>query len=455
LVHDPPPWRCTILSELIVILVLILVNGVFSGAEIAVVSLRRTRLHQLVAERKAGAGTLTRLRAQPERFLATVQVAITVVGTTAAAFGGSTMARHLEPLLARIPWIADDVEEIALGTVVVLVSYLSLVLGELVPKSLALRSGESYALLMARPLLALSGLARPVVWFLTASSNVFLRPFSDRTNFLEARISKEEIQQIVEEAGDSGALHEHASEIASRALEFDKLPLRDVMIPRNRIDALLVSASPDEVRRFLLEQRRSRIPVYEGTLDNIVGYVSAKDIVALAWEGKLIVLQDLLRKVKVFPETVPAIEVLRYMRHERQRLAVAVDEHGVLSGMVTFEDLVEEIVGDVFSEHEEVRRPIVVVPDGSAIVRGEVPIREVNRELGIELEAPDGTTTIAGLCTRLGAGIPNRGARLAASGGITLVVLDATARAVRRVQIIFPPSAAQEPDPESAGDDIG
>jgi putative hemolysin len=419
-------------------------NGVFAGSEIAIVSLRRTRLQQLVEDRRAGAVSLAALRAEPERFLATVQVGITVVGTTAAAFGGSTLARHLEPLIARIPWVAAEAEEIALGLVVAAVSYLSLVVGELVPKSLALRAGEAYALFVAKPLLGLSWLARPIVWLLTASSNLLLRPFSDRTNFMEARISKEELQQMVEEAGESGALHEHASEIASRALAFDKLSLGDVMIPRGRIDALPLRASSDRVRQFLLEEGRSRIPVYDGSLDNVVGYVSAKDISALAWEGKLIVLADLLRPVKVFPETVPAIEVLRYMRREHQRLVIAVDEHGALSGMVTFEDLIEELVGDVFSEHEEQQALIVRAPDGSALVHGETPIREVNRELGLDLQESEGVTTLAGLCTKLAGGIPHRGARLAAHDGIVLVVVEATTRAVRRVRILIPPANDSE-----------
>jgi len=447
---DRRPWRCAILfSELLIIAALILTNGVFSGAEIAVVSVRRTRLQQLVEQGKLAAKTLERLRAQPECFIATVQVGITVVGTTAAAFGGSRLAGHLAPQLERVPIaaVAHNAGDIALGIVIVLVSYFTLVLGELVPKSLALRAAEPYALLMAKPLLALSWLARPIVWFLTASSNVLLRPFRDRTNFLEARVSTEEIQQMVEEAAETGALHEHASEIASRALEFDRLLLRDAMVPRNKVDALPVNASPAEVRRFVLEEQRSRIPVYQGALDNIVGYVSAKDIVALAWEGHLIVRHDLLRPVKMFPETVPAIEVLQFMRREHQRLAIAVDEHGALSGLVTFEDLVEELVGEVFSEHEEQRQTAVRAPDGSWVVRGDLPIREVNRELGVALEEPPALTTIAGLCTKLAGGIPNRGARLAANDGIVIVVLDATPRTVRRVRLILPPAAATQAAP--------
>jgi putative hemolysin len=418
---------------------------VFAGAEIAIVSLRRTRVAQLVEEKRIGAQTVATLRAEPERFIATVQIGITVISTSAAAFGGSQMARHLVPLVAHLPFVGRHADDVAFVLVVALVSYLSLVLGELVPKSLALRYGEGYALVIAKPMSALSYVAKPLVWFLTASSNLILRPLSDRTNFMEARVSKEEIEQMVDEAARTGAIHEHASELASRALHFDQLSIEDVMIPRARMDGLPRTASPEEVRRFLLEERRSRVPVYDGSLDNVVGYVSAKDVVSLAWEGKLFVLDDLLRPVKLFPETLPAIELLRYMRRERQRIAVAVDEHGIVSGMVTFEDLVEELVGDIFSEHEEGAPLVTRQPDGTAIVRGEAPIREVNRELDLALAESQGATTIAGLCEKLGGGIPNRNARLASEDGTVLVVLEATARAVKRVRVIPPPRPAAEP----------
>jgi magnesium and cobalt exporter, CNNM family len=432
-----------ILTELIVILALIGVNGVLAGAEIAIVSLRRTRLQQLVETDRVGAKTLAALRAEPERFFATVQVGITVVTTTAAAFGGAQMARHLEPLL--LPFAGRKADDLALAIVVVLVSFLSLVLGELVPKSLALRRGELYALIMAKPIAALSRIAKPIVWLLTATSNLVLRPFSDRTNFSESRISKEELEQMVDEAAKTGAIHEHASELASRALDFDRLVLSDVMLPRARIDALPLKASMDQIRRFLLEERRSRIPVYDRSPDDFVGYVSAKDIVSLAWDGGPVVLADLLRGVKFFPETVPAIEVLRFMQRERQRIAIALDEHGVVSGMVTFEDLVEELVGDIFSEHDEGVPPLTREPDGTALVRGDTPIRDVNRELGTELDEPAGATSMAGLCYALAGGIPNRNARLAAGDGSVLVVVEATARAVKRVRVVPPGSGSDRP----------
>jgi putative hemolysin len=198
----------------------------------------------------------------------------------------------------------------------------------------------------------------------------------------------------------------------------------------------------------MLEERRSRIPVYQGALDNIVGYVSAKDIVSLAWEGGPIVLPDLVRPVKIFPETVPAIEVLRYIRRERQRVVIAIDEQGTVVGMVTFEDLAEELVGDIFSEHEVDIPMITVEPDGSAIVRGDAPIRDVNRALEIELSEPEEVTTIGGLCHVLAGGMPNRHARLAAEDGSVLVVLEVSARAVERVRVTPPPKPpAAEADP--------
>lgn len=428
-------------AELAVILVLILANGVFAAAEIAVVSLRRSRVRQLVDEGRAGAHALVELRARPERFLATVQVGITVVGTTAAAFGGASLARHLEPTLRRIPALEQGADELALGLVVAALSYLSLVVGELVPKSLALRYGEGYALLVARPLQALSVVAKPIVWLLTASSNLLLRPFSDRTDFMETRVSKEELQQMVEEAAEAGELGEEAGELASRALAFDRLTLAEVMIPRNRLDAVSLRLAPEEQRRTMLAARRTRTPVFDASMDELVGYVSAMDILLRVWKDQAVDLAALVRPVKVFPERVPALEVLRFMRREHARVAIAVDEHGAVSGMVTFEDLMEEIVGEVFSEDEQAREPIVRQADGSAVLHGQTPIREVNRALELELDEPEGVTTIGGLCNHLACGVPNRGARLAADHGVVLVVLDATPRSVRRVRLVPPPPA--------------
>ncbi|HEV8550867.1 MAG TPA: CNNM domain-containing protein, partial [Polyangiaceae bacterium] len=224
-----------LLTEMLVILVLIVGNGVFAGAEIAVVALRKARIEQLAEEGNTGAGAVLSLRADPERFLATVQVGITVIASTASVVGGASLARQIAPWFARFPSLAPHAEGIALGAVVVVISYLTVVLGELVPKSLALRGAERYALLVARPLQSLSWIARPAVWFLSASANLLLRPFGDSTTFTETRHSAEELQELVEEATVAGTIPPEAAEIASRALDLPELTAADVMVPRGSV----------------------------------------------------------------------------------------------------------------------------------------------------------------------------------------------------------------------------
>jgi putative hemolysin len=427
-------------TELLIILALILVNGIFAGAEIAVISLRKSRLTQLVEEGRVGAQSVLALRDDPERFLATVQVGITVVGATAAAFSGASLAARLTPVLERVPAISHVAEDVALAIVIALVSYLSLVFGELVPKSLALRASEAYALLVARPLRTVAWLARPLIWALTRSSNLVLRPFGDSTSFSEARHSPEELQQLVEEAGKTGSLDEGTSEIASRALDFGGLTAADVMIPRNRVNGIPRGASPAEVRRMFLEEGHSRMPVYEGTLDNIVGYITARDVLAVAWQSDLVVLEDILRPPLFVPTTAPAIRVLKELQRRHMRIAFVVDEHGGLAGLVTLEDLVEELVGDLFSEDEKPEEAVRKEADGSAIVRGDLPIRDVNRLLGLELPEGETWSTVAGLVVALADGIPARGTKVR-SDEVVLEVVEASPRAVHEVRIRTEPPA--------------
>ena len=424
-----------LLSELLIVVALITVNGVFSGAEIAVIALRRTRLAQLVEDGRPGAKALHELRASPERFLATVQTGITVVGATAAVFGGSELAAELAPALASVPGVGRHAPQLALALVVALVSYLTLVIGELVPKSLALRSAERYALVVARPLLGLAWLARPLVWFLTWSSNALLRPLGDRTNFSEARLSAEELEQLVVEAGQGGALDAFTAEITSRALALRDLTAADVMVPRSRVVALPRDAAPEDIRRLVLEEGRSRMPVYDGTLDQVIGYVMAKDLAAMAWERQLVVLDDLVRPTHFVPESARAVSVLRDLQRRRAHLAVVVDEHGGMAGLLTLEDLIEELVGDILGEEEEPRALFQAEGDGALLVRGDAPIRELNRALGIALPEGDDYTTVGGLCVALAGDVPDRGVRLTAADGTALEIVEASTRVVRRVRL--------------------
>ncbi len=416
------------------------------------VALRKSRILELVEAGRRGARSVLALRSQPERFLATVQIGITVVGATAAAFGGATVAKHIEPLNAQVPFLKGHANAIALALVVIGVSYLSIVLGELVPKSLALRYSEAYALLVARPLLAISWCVQPLVWLFTASSNLLLRPLGDHTTFTETRHSAEELQHLMEEAAKAGTVHPHAGEIASRAIDFADLTAADVMVRRQEVVALPRHASADEVRRVLLEQTHSRIPVYDGRIDNVVGYINVKDVLAMAWEKELFVLEDLLRLPDFVPDSKSAIDLLHEMRDRRVMIAFVVDEQGGMEGIVTMEDLLEELVGEIFSEHaqhipEMIRRD----PDGTALVSGAAPIRDVNRALDLALPEEEGANTVAGLCLAHAGRIPTAGEKIAVPNNVVLEVVDASPRRVRTVRI-HPAAPADDPRTELSGD---
>jgi putative hemolysin len=429
-----------LLTEFLIILALTVVGGAFAGAEIAVVALRKTRLHELLEDGRRGAPALAALREQPERFLATVQVGITVIGATAAAFGGASLAERLTPVLSRIDWLSAYAEDVALGVVVAGVSYLSIVVGELVPKSLALRCAEKYALLAAKPLLWLSWLARPIVWLLSSSANLVLLPFGDSTTFTEARHCADELQQIVEDATRAGTIHPETGEIVSRALTLPELKVADVMVPRQEVIMLPHDASREQLLRVAKEHPVNRIPIYEDRIDNVVGYISMKDLLPRALEGTPIVISEVMRGPFFVPESKQAMELLGEMRQRRRPFAVVVDEQGGLSGIVTFEDLVEELVGDIFSEHtKKVPQLIEKEPGGTAIVSGATPIREINRSLGVELPEEGAYTTVAGLSLALAGKVPSVGDVLPLPNGVTLEMVDVSPRRVRAVRVRPPP----------------
>jgi putative hemolysin len=425
------------LFELSVILALVLVNGLLAAAEIAIVGVDKLSLQRLAEKSEKRARAVEALRKDPERFFATVQIGITVIGATTGAIGGSSFARKLEPFLLAMPaFIASHARGLSLTLVVALVSFLSLVLGELVPKSLGLRYAGVYAVVIAPVVLGLSRATRPFVWFLTACSNAVLRLFGDHTTFTESRVSPEDVLNVVGEAAESGTIHPAAAEISTRALEFVNTSVGRVMVPRSRIAAIPRNADAKTIKRIALEHGFSRFPVYGKDLDDIVGYVLVKDMLAIAWEHELVVLEDLIRPPWVVSEMSRAPEVLKQMQDERVHLAVVVDEHGGTAGIVTIEDLIEEIVGEITSELAE-PEPLSVrlQPDGSALARGDASVRDVNRELDLALPEGDSYSTLGGLCSVLAGHLPREKEELWSPDGTRLVVEKATPRAVLEVRI--------------------
>jgi putative hemolysin len=417
-------------TEVLILVALVLANGLFAGAEIAVLTAPKS----LVQRRgdRSGQAVLS-LRAKPERFLATVQIGITLISAAAAAFGGATIARDLSPHLEDV--FGDNAHQVAMVIVVALVSFLSLVLGELVPKSLALRYSTGYARLIGRPLLWVARVMRPLVWFLTACSNAVLRLFGDKTSFIEARISRDELRELVREAANTGSVDAKSSEIAARALEFGDVMVGEVMVRRDKMVAISRGVGPDEVQRLLLEEGHSRMPVYDGTTDRVIGYVVARDVLALAWEQNLIALEDIVRPVIYVPASARISSVLREMQAKRTQLAIVVDEHGVSLGLVTIEDVMEELVGEIYGENELPEADLKPELDGSVLVPGWVPTRKVNRALRTSLPIARESMTMAGLCMMLALAVPPVGARLTAPDGTVIEVTEASPRRVRTVRV--------------------
>lgn len=433
-----------VLADVIIVFMLLIAHGLFAGSEIAVVSLRKTRIRQLVEAGSGLARAVESLREHPERFLATVQIGITIIGTSLAALGVPTFKALVLGPLARVPVLDPYADNIANVIAIGIVSYLELVLAELVPKSLALRAAETYSLVMGRPLLALSAVAKPAIWFLEASSNVMLKIFGDRTTFMESRLSPEEITQALEEAGKHGALDVPSSEIAVRAIEMSGLTAADVMVPRNRVVALDRASATEEVRKLFLERAHQRVPVYQESLDNVVGYVSSKDVLAVALERAPLSIDELLRPPTFYPEAMKAVAVLRDMQKNHVNLAIVVDERGGMAGLLTMEDLLEELVGEIFSEDDRGGpAPVRLRPDGSAWVLGTTPIREVNRALDVALPEGELWATIAGYCIALAGHIPLPGERVVAEDGTILEILESTPRRIRTIRLLKPKPTGQ------------
>lgn len=431
------------LIEFLLVLALILVNGLLAGAEIAIVAVRPGRIEDLAAGGSRAARAVQRLRADSESFLATVQVGITCVGAAAAAFGGATFADRLAPSIARIPALADYAEAIALIVVVVCISYLSVVVGELVPKSLALRVSDRYALLAGTPLWMLSRIMRPAVWFLAASSNLLLRPFSDSTTFKEGRITLDEMRHMVAEASRDGAIDPSTSDLTSRAFDFAALTAWDVMVHRKFVLALPLDATPEELKKAVLGGGHQRIPIFDGTIDHVVGYIWWRDVLARMWEGVSPSIADLMRPPYLVPESRKASDLLAEMREQRIHLAIALDEHGGLAGIVTLEDLLEELVGEIVSEHGAEPPEPVHQADGVRVFSGTTSIRDVERAFDRDLLAPPVSfSTVGGWCVELaGDRFPQVGEVFEAEC-FRLEILDVTPRRVRSVAISLLPEPA-------------
>jgi putative hemolysin len=396
--------------ELFTIVLLILLNGYFAASEISLISLRKSRVRHLVKSGNQTAKRIQRLQEDPERFLATVQTGVTLIGTLAAALGGVIAIERLKPVLLASPleFIQRAAEPIAVGAVVGMISYVTLVFGELVPKSLAIRYSENIAFRTAAAIDALSRLFRWVLRLLTASNHFVLGLFNVRMEHEPALVSEDEVKYLIREGRKSGVFEPSEEDLIHSVFKFTDTVVREVMVPRTDIVAVGAGSGLDAILRTMNEKGFSRLPVYDGTIDNVIGVVYLKDILSLHVQELPFRLDAVLRKPYVVPPNKKVSVLLREMRERRIHLALIGDEYGGIDGLVTMEDLIEEIIGDIRDEQEKELREIDEVAANRYIVDGKTDIGLLNEKLRVKLPE-DEFETVGGFVLGLFGRLPAEG----------------------------------------------
>ena len=433
--------------ELVTIFLLILLNGVFAMSEIAVVSARRARLEQMSQEGSRGAKVALEMASTPNRFLSTVQVGITLVGVLAGAFGGATIAGPLAEVLRPLPFIGRYASAVSLALVVGATTYLSVVIGELVPKRLALQSAERIAAFIAPPMRALSLLAGPVVHLLSASTDAVLALLGIEAS-PETAVTEEEIRVLVEQSAKAGAIAEVERYMVESIFRLDDRPLEAMMTPRPEIVWLDAGTSQEEIREKIENAAHSRFPICDGDLDHVLGVVMAKDLLSDCLAGRSLNLAEMMKEPLFVPETAQAMTALERFRQTGIHIALVVDEYGGIEGLVTLFDVLEAIVGDIPTV-EELTEPLIVErDDGSWLVEGLMAIDEFKEAFDIHTLPGEGKyNTLGGFVVFMIGSMPAAGAHFG-WGGFRFEVADMDGNRVDKVLLEEAPDEAQGEDEE-------
>ena len=390
-----------VLSELAIIFILIIINGFFAAAELAVISSRRSKISSLAAAGDKKAKLVEKVQKEPHSFLATIQIGVTVVSSLASALGGSAAIQYLRPLLHSVPLplISNAAEPLSIAIVVIGISYLFLVFGELAPKTIGLQYSEKIAMSVVKPIHMIAITTNIIVRFLTFSNRAVLRLLGIKPKEGQAFVTREEVQHVLSEGSETGALTETEHTYIENVFEFSHTTVKEVMVPRTRIIALDLQMTREEIVRIVRENMYSRYPVFKDDMDHVIGFVHTKDILlGNLCSNREINLSKIVRTPLFVPEGKKVSSLLREMQRKRIQMALVVDEYGIMSGLATTEDLLEELVGEIEDEHDigETRR-VQKMPDGSLMVDALLPMDELEENLGIDVEEGLPFDTLAGL----------------------------------------------------------
>lgn len=439
------------IGEILFLVVLTLLEGFFVAAEIALVSIRHSRVEQLVDEHRAGARRVRRLLDEPGRFLAVCQLGLTVIGFLASAFAAVSLSRQLGDLLASTGMGASTADGVSLVIVTITLALFTIVFAELVPKTLVLANPERFALALAAPLDVLGRVLSPLVALLTGITRAITRPLGAQVN-TEAQITAQELRLIVERGGEQGVLEAEEEQMINAVIELGERHLHQVMVPRIAIVALPASSSFDDAIDTIVEEGHSRVPVYESSVDEIVGILYAKDLLpfvkSTATERPS--LRSLLRTPVFVPESLSIDDLLHEFQRRKVHMAIVLDEYGGTAGLVTIEDLLEEIVGEIQDEYD-VEEPLVeILDEDRARIDGRAAIEDLIDiwDLKLQLEDEDEYDTVGGLVYHRIGGIPQPGDEVRLDG-LRMTVETTDGRRVAKVLVVRERSLGDE----SAGDD--
>ena len=409
-------------------------NGFFAGAEAALIAVRRSKVNELAVSRGAAGRALKALKERPETFLATVQVGVTIVGTLASVISGAAIVAVLAPQIASLPWRFTQrwPEQIAIGIVVTLIAIFELVMGELVPKYIAIARPNRIALFVARPILWMAAIGKPIVTVLTVVSRGIARLFGVHPSEHSQPVSDQEIRMLAVEGSLHGTIDDVERELIHQALDFSDTTARQVMTPRPDVIGIDVNWSIEELLQTIREEGYSRYPAYNGTIDRIEGAVYTRDIIHLLAEDSPIILRDLIRPVMFVPDSMVISQVMAKIQKEHRHMAVVLDEFGGTAGLITLEDVLEEIVGDIRDEYDsEEEAEFRLLPDGTALAAGGMPIIDFNEEFGVAI-SDELADTLAGLFTATIDRLPRKGDTIEVDG----VCLDVATLKGRRIVML-------------------
>jgi len=411
------------LAPLLAIIILVLANGFFALSEFSIIASRKSKLRQAVEESKPGAKAAEKLYSQPERFLASVQVGITMLGTLAGVFGGATLVDRLGQYLAALPveLVAGSARPIAVTTVALMITIFAVIIGELVPKYLALSQPEKYAMIVARPVTVFITLSSFFSSFLSAVSNFVVRILGIKTGEDRAIVTEDEINLMILEGREKGVFDTVEEQLIKSVFDFADSTVRRAMTPRTDVIGLDINADENEIVDAVTQHGFSRFPIYDKTVDSIVGILYTKDVIVQKIEPHLIILKDLCRKPIFVPDSMPLSKLLNSFQRKKKHMAIVLDEFGGTAGIITLEDILEELVGEIQDEYDSESVPLVRHSDSVVYADGIVWPGAVNEMLNSNLPEEQ-NDTLAGLFIDTLGRLPERDESIAI-GGLRISVL--------------------------------